>query len=711
MFSNRKGWRLVVLCLMLLLGILRGAAKSEEGLPYWLNSAVSDEVFFREFLNLDYPGMGAVGEAVEREDWGSAKAALLQYFRERKSPELSARIRLDRYRQDVHGLTDHEVAEMALRREIWIRDQWVRFEGPVEWRSPPIPEPHTEFYAHHLNRMYFLQELSAAYLATREEAYADALVSYLLEFIERNPLPVGIDYTYPQPYGWSQISTTYRFMFTWPLALEAIWKSDRLDGETLVRILKSLHQQILFVREHHFTEGNHCTFEVGCLVMAGVYWPEFRGSADWIAHGKEWLQRQAKKEFYLDGFIKEMSPSYHTAYRLLLWPLEFARHNGVDIAFPEDYLETVRRAVRVRMLLQKPDGTVPRFNNSVGRDRRAELLEYGRLFNEPDVMWVATEGREGHEPLVTSWFFPDARYAVMREDWTRSSDYLILDCGPAGTNHVNANGLALELVAEGIPFIENPGYGIIGDNRMFRWRAKDSRSQSTLNPVGMSQIWGADAEGEMVSTPDRDYAVGRYEGGYVRMDEDHRAVGGVEKGMVHIRQVLYEKGAYWLVVDSLVAKDETSTDKPISAAVHWHFRPGPAGYHGSEGYIWSEQKGRRLILDIGFPDQRAVSLLEGSSDPTAGWWSPGTEEGRYTDLPAPEARVVATEKLPLRFFTLISLESPEGAFARIEREALNADTVELIVRRIDGRRDRIRLGDPLKARAKGFSLTLEQIEQ
>ena len=630
----------------------------------WSYNDYGDELFFTGIVNLDHPGLDTVKAAAAETDWTAAREALLDYFQKRKTPRLNAYVLDWRYHPADRDVTDIEVADRALKHEFWIRDRFVRCGEKIAWRKPPVDVPDVVNYVHHLNRTFFLQDLAAAYRQTGDEKYARCMVKLLEAFIDGNPLPKLESYAYPKQYGWSQISAAYRFMFTWPPAILALLESETLTADAFVGIMKALYQNLEFVREHHMRRANHCTFEVGCVFMAGVLWPEFSRAAHWREYGLEWLQRQAKAEHYPDGFIKEMSCSYQSAYGLLARPIEFAGFNGVEVDFPQEYYDVVHSAARARMLMLKPDGTVPRYNDSVGRDKRDEVLEFAKTFDDDEMLWIGSHGRRGGRPSVTSHFFPDARYAVMRSSWEEDADYLIMDCGPAGTNHVNANQLSIELCARGIHWIENPGYGRrSGINPMYRWRAKDSRSHSTLNIVGKSQQFRKDAQGYMVSDPAGrfDYAVGWYDGGYVRMTDDHRPAGKPVTGVRHTRRVLYLTGRYWLVLDSL----DGDREGEVPVELHWTFPPSEAGFDQQTKQIWTRQDDLRLRLLPADPRGLMVRIAEGEQKPYAGWWSPGNEARRYESLPAPEAVVRRRGPLPVNFATLMFIEEDGGVTPRI----------------------------------------------
>jgi len=575
---------------------------------------------------------------------------------------------------------DLATADQAAAHEFLITDRTLKFGDQVDWRRR---EPDAITYTGNLNRMNFMRDLAGAYRETGDEKYATAILDLLNQWIDNNNAvnPEEISFVDLKGSGWNPIDIGQRVMHSWPPAILAALGSEQMTPDLLAKILKSIIQQIEFLTEHHVKIANHCTFEVGCIFMAGILWPEVSLAEDWREYGLRWLKRQAQREHYPDGFTVEMSTGYHGAFRLLYEPYEFARHNGYTDLFAPDWLDVVHKGYRAFMYLRKPSGLNPRYNDGLGRDWGTVIFEGGKIFDDMELLWVGSGGRRGTEPVETSYFFPDARYAVMRSGWGRDDDYLIMDCGPYGTNHRNPNQLAVEVCARGKNLIENPGYWRRTTTfeapwfPMARWYGQDSRSQSTLNPVGTSQI-GGDADGYMVVHPDFDYAVGWYEHGYVEIDDaTHTRKDKQHIGLRHTRRVFYLTGEYWVVLDSLDGEGEYPVE------LHWHFLPGAAGLDEVTKECWAEQEGVRLFLRPAHPGNLSARIAEGETDPHAGWWSPWQEQRRNESLPAPEAIMQRSGKLPVNFATLLC--APEGneggpqiASANLEGHATGALTIE-----------------------------------
>ena len=629
----------------------------------WNCNSYSDKSVFTELLELDFPGLEETRAAAAAENWPQAKDALLRYYQQRQSPVLPPAP----LASDVQ--VDMEAADRACRHEFIIQEAVFKFGKQIDW----LQETDSVNYLTLLNTMNYLKDLVGAYSATGNEQYAATILDLLEQWIDNVP-PVAeppnfTDWLYT---GWQAFTVHARLGGTWPPTIFAVLNSPEMNADRWVKILKSLFSQTEYLMEFHSDKANHCTAEANVIFISSVLWPEFKPALEWREYALPWLEYQAINDYYPDGFSREMSTSYHWKYKKLVQSYRIAEFNQLHNVFSADYLEAIRKGFRADMMMIKPDGSGPRFNDSAGLDRTETVLEGGEMFDDPEMLWVGSRGERGQAPSVMSYMFPDARYAIMRSHWGADADYLIMDCGPYGTNHRNPNQLAVEVCAKGVRLIENAGYYRRPNNRdaewlpKARWYGQDCRSQSTLNIVGTTQIpfnnhkdlpGLGDADGSMVCHPEFDYAFGWFGHGYAEIDDaTHKPTGKRYTELTHYRRVFCLSREYWVIIDSL--------DGPGSHAVelHWHFRPGAAGMVEETGDCWTEQDGVRLWLRPANSEKLAVRIAEGETNPHAGWWS------REYDhcVAAPEAIMRRGGPLPVAFATLLWAGKEISAGPRID---------------------------------------------
>jgi len=143
------------------------------------------------------------------------------------------------------------------------------------------------------------------------------------------------------------------------------------------------------------------------------------------------------------------------------------------------------------MYITRPDGTTPFFGDDDGgslamldtrpaNDFRGTLGTGSVLFDRGDYKFVAGDAAEellwltgveglsrfdaivAIEPAKTSVPFFDGGYFVMRDGWSRDSNYLLFDCGSHGAlncGHAHADALSIDVAANGRTVLVDPVRG------------------------------------------------------------------------------------------------------------------------------------------------------------------------------------------------------------------------------------------------------------
>jgi hypothetical protein len=214
-------------------------------------------------------------------------------------------------------------------------------------------------------------------------------------------------------------------------------------------------------------------------------------------------------------------------------------------------------------------------------DFRAALSTGAALARRGDYKYVAGEAAEetlwllganglkefdqlrATEPPRTSVAFETGGYYVMRDGWTPTSNYLLLDCGPHGMNncgHAHADALSFDLAARGRTLLIDPGtYTYTGSKELRDW-FRGSTAHNTLTVDGESSSvtagpfsWQSVARCETrlwISRERFDYFEGAHDG-YARL----------QPPVAHSRGVLFLKNDYWVIRDRVVSAGEHTYDQ------------------------------------------------------------------------------------------------------------------------------------------------------
>jgi hypothetical protein len=221
-------------------------------------------------------------------------------------------------------------------------------------------------------------------------------------------------------------------------------------------------------------------------------------------------------------------------------------------------------------------------------DFRGTLGTGSVLFERGDYKFVADEAAEellwltgveglsrfdaivATEPAKTSVPFFDGGYFVMRDGWSRESNYLLFDCGPHGAlncGHAHADALSIDVAANGRTVLVDPGTCTYTGSKDLRDWFRSSQAHNTVSLDGESSslpdgpfTWKTNGQctlNKWMSEKRFDFVSGQHDG-YVRLPDPATIK----------REILFVKGDYWIVRDTVTSSGEHRVD------VRFHFAPG-----------------------------------------------------------------------------------------------------------------------------------------
>jgi len=464
-----------------------------------------------------------------------------------------------------------------------------------------------------LNRHQYFLTLGRAYWLTGDERYAQLFVSHVTSWMDQNPPKLGINWA-------SSLEIAFRSI-SWLWALQFFKESSSLNSALVVRMLKFLYLNALHLETFlstYFSPNTHLTGEALGLFYIGLLLPEFRDAERWRALGLEILVAQLPRHVQPDGVYFEQSSYYHR------YTTDFYIHLAVllqvnGLTLPRELKPKLELLLDHLMYITRPDGTTPLFGDDDGgrlvmldnrpaNDFRSLLSTGAVLFDREDYKFVSggaaeetlwllgVEGLrrfdeiEAKQPQEESVEFSNGGYYVMRDGWSRTSNYLLFDCGPHGMancGHAHADALAIDVAARGRTLLVDPGtFTYTGAKEMRDW-FRSSAAHNTLTVDGQSSSISADTFSwttitacerlAWIEQPRFTFVAGR-----------HR---GYEQG-VHTRQILFLKGDYWIVRDRI----ELSGEHKVDLWFHFDSGTSPAASglkiaSFAPGGRWTEEKG------------------------------------------------------------------------------------------------------------------------
>ena len=425
-----------------------------------------------------------------------------------------------------------------------------------------------------LNRHQYFGTLGRAYWRTGDERYAETFAQHVQSWIAENPPKRGVNWA-------SSLELAFRAI-SWCWALHFFRHSAALTAPLYARMLASLDIHARHIARYlstYFSPNTHLTGEALGLFYIGTVFPELRNASRWRDQGARILVEQLGTHVRPDGVYFEQTTYYHRytadfyTHFLLLASLD-------ALPVRERVAPKLEALLDCLMYITRPDGRTPLVGDDDGgrlmglderapNDFRSTLSTGAVLLGRADYAHVAGSLAEetlwlmgpdaverweklgSQEPDATSRAFPDGGYFVMRDGWTKDAQFALIDCGPHGMmncGHAHADALAIEIAADGRPWIVDPGTYTYTTSPEDRDRFRHAAAHSTVTVDGASSSetagafsWTATARSSMTAW--RAHPQFAYFSGW------HDGFARLWAGAAHRRDVLHLLGKYWVIRD------------------------------------------------------------------------------------------------------------------------------------------------------------------
>ena len=448
-----------------------------------------------------------------------------------------------------------------------------------------------------LNRHQYFMTLGQAYWLTGDERYARTFAAHLEAWMDANPPKLGINWA-------SSLEVAFRAM-SWLWAFHFFKSSPALSNDVCKRAWKFLYLSARHLESYlstYFSPNTHLTGEALGLFFIGTLLPEFKEARRWRDLGAEILVEQLPIHVRVDGVYFEQSSYYHRyTTDFYLHFLLLARANKHQLPPPVE--QSLLLLLDHLMYLTRPDGTTPLFGDDDGgrlamldvrpaNDFRGTLAVGAVAFDRADYHFVAGDaaeeliwltGADGlakfdviapKEPAQTSVGFPSGGYFVMRDGWTRDANYLLFDCGPHGSlacGHAHADALAIDVAANGRTVLVDPGTCTYTGSKELRDWFRGAEAHNTLTVDNESSSapngpfsWKTNAIcklNEWIRNDRFDFISAQHDG-FTRLPDPATVK----------REILFLKGDYWIIRDTVVA----ARDHRVDLSFHFDSAPGVA---------------------------------------------------------------------------------------------------------------------------------------
>jgi hypothetical protein len=532
---------------------------------------------------------------------------------------------------------------------------------PWDWDADPRQALE---WRHFLHRHHDLRTLALGWARSGRRAYLAGLRRLLTTWIVKHPVPVGGNGGAGP--AWETLSVAWRLL-EWAWIRGLAW--DGLGARARGLMRRSAWEHARHLCDHQGHPTNWALIEAAALALTGLVWPEFSGAQAWRRRGLARLAEQCRRQFAADGSHCERSPLYQA---LCLQALLLVRRACLAARWPTP--EPWPRAAQTALTrglkhlagLVRPDFTWPALNDSGGArgDYTALMAWAGRDLDRPAWRWLGSRGREGVPPRPGTRRFAQAGLVVLRVGGPGEGLWLLLRGGPPGLAHAHADGLSLEVYANG-PRVLDPGISSYAPGPLTdMYRRAGAHSQPLLDGLGARPDAAAT---RLVRRP-----------GLLLATAQGATAGG---GMLS-RQVFLVRGRYCLVWDRAWGQAGLAgPDGEHTLQAGWQLFPGSWGVeHGGRAILAADGFALRLLHASAEP---VLDLARGRRRPPRGWVS---LEGQ--DVPAPYWRMRVRGALPLQALWLLA---PEAGYQAVELIG-ETDLQSVVLRSPGGGMDRIALG-------------------
>lgn len=459
-----------------------------------------------------------------------------------------------------------------------------------------------------------LQHLIALALIARSSSNAcekkDAVEIYtrdLISWCDQNPKLTGIHYISAMECALRILSISISFDLI----------RDELGDKKcdVVRVVSHvIPEHAAFITKRmslHSSAGNHVLAESVGLIFAGLLFGEHRQANNWLHYGLSVFRTEVARQIDPSGYGLEGASTY------LIQIVEYATLcvcllSHFDIEVPQEILDAYRRGRKCLRELRQLVGTFPVIADSDSGFAVSFLFD--EIFND-------LSSSSGY--LVNSHLY------VAGESQQPLS--LVFCTGPLGMapayGHGHAHALSVQLYADGIPVLVDPGTFSYTGSPEWRSYFRSTKAHNTVTINSSDQ-----ANQELLFLWSKPYTCTghtfeSYDGDYIAIAQHN---GYSDEGVIHRRVVIFSPNA------GLCVKDYLLGTRVCRAELVWNVKNGleAAGIKLPSGrYLYQDIRSHgagsgyldELIVEDGWyspsygkmsPLKRLVSVIEGDDEPS-----------------------------------------------------------------------------------------------
>jgi asparagine synthase (glutamine-hydrolysing) len=587
-----------------------------------------------------------------------------------------------------------ESARAALQGKVLCFGAWVAdFGDPPDWHLNPETGQRWDRSAYWTEALtdsarmgdvklsWEIGRFPHAYRAARAAAFhpsarpelAAGLLRQMRLFTEENPYGRGLHWASGQ-------EIVFRVM-AWLFALDVLLSRSSPKAEAARLVADGLLAAAHHVEEHIdyarlAVYNNHLLSEALGLLIAGTLLPEAPAAARWRRLGRQILEEEAGRQFYVDGAYIQQSHNYHrVALQDVLWACLIARVG--DDAPARPWLTALERSLDFLLAQQNPsDGRLPNYGSNDGA-LPCVLTSCDFADFRPTLQAVSllTRGERVYPPgpwdEEAAWFLgPKALEAPLRDLARRSvsfaetgyhvlrgedeGSFAALRCGSLRDRFSQIDMLQVDVWWRGLNVVVDAGSYLYNDTSGWHEHFMGTGSHNTLVVDDRDQMvhfrrfkvlyWTQARLLRFEERPQWRLAVGEHYG--------YRRHAG---RCVHRRSVLMFQDDLWVVADTVLGRGRHA------ARLHWLCGEFPHSFLGPKSFLSLQTPlgpfALRAFDETATP--LAGDVVRGRESPPRGWLS------RYYARKVPVPSFAAEREGPLPMTILSVLGAGVPGLARL----------------------------------------------
>ncbi|MBP2240286.1 hypothetical protein J2Z40_000839 [Cytobacillus eiseniae] len=471
------------------------------------------------------------------------------------------------------------------------------YKKGMDWKINPS---FTKSYMHTLHGHFFLIDLIKAFQKTSEEKYIIFGYNIIKDWIVHNPIG---DLSNLHEMAWAD-EVTARRLINWVRFFEEARKIFSKDQMQLLFTQMVAHADLLSTNLFYSKNTNHGMFQDEALLVFAHYFNEVKGSQIYEQVAKQRLRSYFDTIISDEGVHLEHSPAYHQVIANAVQRYKTYFETNMDES--KDYFSDLYdRMAEYATYIIKPNGNWPLVGDTFLKDQPSANL----WTNHPYYQYSVSQGQRGATPPAADAVFPQAGYAIFRDDWIKGQDasFIFFNAAYHTNYHKHSDDLSIIIYAKQDIIIDSGPNGYDYSDPFTQY-AYSSYAHNTLvvDKVGLHRL---DKKYNEVFLSD--YKVGK----------KYACVSGINKryeNVVHKRTLEYFKSKK--VINVI---DEIDSLQAHCYEILWHIAPGIEAEIKKDKIYLRKDKKKLMEIEISSASNFQIKKRIGETKPNIFGWKFG----------------------------------------------------------------------------------------